>query len=261
MVEENLVTSVEETAQTAEPEESVTSEPIEEDTEPQEIEDTPPARKKSAQERIDEVIYRQREAERERDYWREQALQGAHQKEPSQPQEPQGYVDLPEPQEDDPKYQTYGEWVKDHHKWSQQVAHRQWQEEQRQHQFFQRRDTWRAKAEAKYPDLAEVFRPDLPVTREMGEIIMDMGDTGADVAYYLGKNPHELFRLSQMDPRRQALELGRLESKLSVPPQKTKTNAPSPTSPVGGKEVPAKKMEDMSYEEFKAMREKQLYGR
>ena len=44
-------------------------------------------------------------------------------------------------------------------------------------------------------------------------------DLGADVAYYLGKNPGEAARIAQLEPRALAREIVRLEQKVATPPR------------------------------------------
>ena len=58
-------------------------------------------------------------------------------------------------------------------------------------------------------------------------------ELGGEIAYYLGKHDEEAERISKLTPPRQALEIGKLEVKLSTP--KKPSAAPAPIDPVGGK--------------------------
>lgn len=88
-------------------------------------------------------------------------------------------------------------------------------------------------ARSRYDDFEQVaYNPSLPITNVMAETIQ-ASDAGPDVAYYLGSNPKEAQRISQLPPYLQAKEIGKIEAKLSSnPPVKKVTNAPAPISPV-----------------------------
>lgn len=95
-------------------------------------------------------------------------------------------------------------------------------------------------AAQKYSDYAEVVgNPSLPITPAMAEAIMD-SEVGPDVAYFLGKNPKEAARISQLNPVSQARELGRLEAIVSTQRQTPKPAA-APVQPVGARSAPVRK--------------------
>jgi hypothetical protein len=66
----------------------------------------------------------------------------------------------------------------------------------------------------------------------MTEFIAE-SDLGADVAYYLGKNPGKAHEISQLSTIRAARELGKIESELAARPKANPSKAPEPISPVG----------------------------
>lgn len=107
---------------------------------------------------------------------------------------------------------------------------------------------WQAQvseARENYPDFdAVALRADLPISREMGDIIAE-SHRGAEMAYYLGKNPDEAKRISQLPPLKAARELGRLEAELTPKPRKI-SNAPPPVQTVtasgGGKTADLSKL-------------------
>jgi hypothetical protein len=88
-------------------------------------------------------------------------------------------------------------------------------------------------ARDKYDDFEQVaYNPNLPVTDVMAQTIQ-ASDIGPDVIYYLGSNPKEAQRISQMAPYMQAREIGRLEAKLGDnPPTRRTSTAPAPIAPV-----------------------------
>lgn len=113
------------------------------------------------------------------------------------------------------------------------------QQRSQQQQESQRRlvSAWEEKttaAEAKYDDFDEVvgeIKPTHPLT-----VAIMREDNGADVAYYLGKNPKEAMRIAGLDPVSQMLAVGRLAQKLeSEPMVKTPSKAPAPIVPVSAK--------------------------
>lgn len=70
----------------------------------------------------------------------------------------------------------------------------------------------------KYADFHEVAtNPDVPITDVMFTAMLAL-DAGADVAYHLGKNPAEAFRIAQLPPTSQAREIAQLAKKVSAPP-------------------------------------------
>jgi hypothetical protein len=89
------------------------------------------------------------------------------------------------------------------------------------------------KATERYPDFHTVVsNPSLPINEAMTEFIAE-SDLGADVAYYLGKNPSKAHEISQLSPIRAARELGKIESELAARPKANPSKAPEPISPVG----------------------------
>lgn len=100
----------------------------------------------------------------------------------------------------------------------------------------QRNESFIEKAEQaaeRYPDFqAVVGNPALRINDEMAEFISE-SDTGADVAYFLGKNPTKAAEISQLSPIKAARALARIESELAARPKATPSKAPEPISPVG----------------------------
>lgn len=99
-----------------------------------------------------------------------------------------------------------------------------------------------------------------PISDQVAEQIRHM-ETGAEVAYFLGKHPDEARRISGLSLFGQARELGKIEARLesaSKNPGKKTTNAPNPPSTVKGKGGPDKStvsaLDKMSFEEYRAQR-------
>lgn len=95
---------------------------------------------------------------------------------------------------------------------------------------------WREKVEASnYADFDEVVTQkdgdELPISDVMGQAIMSSAQ-GVDVAYHLGKNPSEAFRIASLDPISQVFELGLLAAALKGK-EKPVSKAAPPIDPVG----------------------------
>lgn len=86
-------------------------------------------------------------------------------------------------------------------------------------------------------------------------------ESGADIAYYLGKHEDEAVRISKLTPGRQAIEIGKLEAKLAAGARKASA-APAPIEPVGGKGGADTGLSDnLSTGEWIRRRQKQVHGR
>jgi len=89
------------------------------------------------------------------------------------------------------------------------------------------------KAQERYPDYQSVVgNPTLAINEGMVEFIAE-SDLGADVAYYLGKNPMKSAQIAQMSPIKAARELSRIEAEIASKPKANPSKAPEPISPVG----------------------------
>jgi hypothetical protein len=108
---------------------------------------------------------------------------------------------------------------------------RQQEAERRQEAFYEKAE----KAAERYPDFQLVVsNPSLPINDAMAEFIAE-SDLGADVAYYLGKNPMKASAIAQMSPVKAARELTRIEGELAARPKATPSKAPDPIKPVGSR--------------------------
>lgn len=129
-----------------------------------------------------------------------------------------------------------------------------WKVEQRRAQDLERQvDAERVEAAAKLkgaweevkqearqriPDFDAVVNNDTPIHARAGTFIVE-SDLGADIAYHLGKPENRDYALSLYDkfetnPAQAFVELGRLETRLSVPKAKTVSTAPKPPNILAG---------------------------
>lgn len=121
---------------------------------------------------------------------------------------------------------------------------RQAQEAQRMQQQMAYQQAVNAKIEEatkKYPDFVEVVTsPELPGLQGTPafQAILE-SEQGAEVAYYLGKNPARAHQIAAMSPIAQVREIGRIEAAISS--GKVVSNAPPPPASVDAKSGTATK--------------------
>ena len=102
-------------------------------------------------------------------------------------------------------------------------------QEQRAETFMEQAE----KASERFPDFQTVVsNPALQINDHMAEFIAE-SELGADVAYYLGKNPMKASQIAKLSAVGAARELGRIETELASKPKATPSNAPDPIRPVG----------------------------
>ena len=227
-------------------------------------------KKKGVQKRIDELTAKRKEIERERDYYKQLAEQQTV-KEPAITYEPiEPSVDEFRDEYGDVDHEKFADAMRE---FATQKA--EWIEHQktvetskRQKQIESQKRTW------KYQDACSEFaktqtdfwqvsqNPDLPITSEMGQVIVE-SEIGPEVAYYLGKNPDLATQISQLPAHKQYMEMGKLENEISSKkmPVNTISKAPAPIKPVGNKSNVERSMADMDYDEFVKAREKQVAAR
>lgn len=203
-----------------------------------------PKRKPWWEKRFDELTAKRYEAEREAAYYRGIAEGRTPQAQPQAEQAPPDRWDDPE---------GYDRWLIN------EAATRA-REELTQTQRLSTYGEKVAKFSEAHPDFAELVthNRDLSVTPNMANVIFE-SDYGPQVAYHLGQNPQEARRIAALPDYRQAAELGKLEATLSQPKaQQQRTPPPPPPQTVGGVSAGlTKTMEEMSFAEFKAMRDKE----
>lgn len=235
-----------------------------EEEEPEQDEDSPsseddspaePPKKKGVQKRIDELT-----AEKYAEKRRAEALEAELQRyrEQAKPETP----DVgPKPKLEDFGYDEdkYNAAIEQYYskKSAAEFEARQRQEMtwKQQQEWTQKQSRTLAQGAATYADFDQVVSQ-VPISPTAAEAIV-ISEKGADVAYFLGKNPGEAARINSLPPIQQVYELARIESRLSAPQPKPKTtSAPDPVPTVGGRERVSKSPDKMSYAEYKAARER-----
>lgn len=213
--------------------------------------------------RFDEVYRLRRDAERERDYWRELASK-------NQPKEPEAPT-LPTPEQhgfDDAKYQAALTEYNKHVARSEAIAviqaERAREQQQQKVQSFRQRE---AEYMAKNPDYRDVVYGEafmsVPLSAETVSIIAESPD-GPAIALHLAKNIEVASHIASLPPVQAALEIGRIEARLAKEAEKPKplTTAPPPPPSIEAVEPAVEKDPlKMSDAEFAKWRKRQIAQR
>jgi len=104
----------------------------------------------------------------------------------------------------------------------------------------------------KYPDYSAVaMSEDVPYSDTMREMVLE-SPNAVDIAYYFGTHLDVAMKISALPPGKAAREIINIESKFT----KSTTNAPAPLEPLKGGEVSKEKNPaKMGYSEYKKWRE------
>lgn len=228
-----------------------------------------PKKKGGFQKRIDKLNVRLSQAEQEREYWRQQTLRNTQQ---TQAQEPVVKTDVSKrPKADD--FQTVDDYQEALTDWKvdQKIQAREeklrmdtikneFQTKASEHServktLSRQKDDWE--------DVQDVFKR-VQVSATVEQLILDAGDTSAELVYELGKDEEELQRICRMPALQAAKAIGRIEARLSKPPtppkkEQTTTKTPKPPTPVRAKGTNAPKgfSREMTMKEYEAWRNSQ----
>ena len=222
-----------------------------------------------SQKRIDELTRNWREEQRRN----EQLLSLVQQQRPVETPKAEVALKLPTLEEfgyDEPKYQAALLEYAD--KRAEAVVERRLSEAEKQRAEQARVESFvtRQKEFAKQtPDFEDkVLRdPTLPITHAMREVIID-SPAGPELAYYLADNREAAQAIAALPPHLAALEMGRIEGRLSAlkevktRPVPVVSKAPPPPPRVEDVNVPVSKdPSQMSDAEFAKWRERQIAQR
>ena len=166
------------------------------------------------------------------------------------PQQPAS--DNGEPRQD--QFQTYEDYTRALARYEARMEHQRLNREAAEKTTAQRlRESMKAvRGEAADFDevVASVFEPEFPNSKTMADFVEE-SDQPARMLYWLGNNPDEAARISQLSPIRQAKELAKVEATLAAPaPQPKRPGAPPPPKIVTGSGVGEKDPAKMSMEEY-----------
>lgn len=205
------------------------------------------------QKRINELTRARREAERERDFYRQQFE--AHRQQPQTTSQSQDKA----PSLSD--YKSVEEWSADFAAYTENRAIAKARQEFAANDQQRQQDTLRQtfeQKEAAYaataPDYYERVSEMASVVQFQPEVleVLAASDHGAAVAHYLANHLDEADRLSRLPVHVAAVQIGRIEAQVSAPkPAKPVSNAPEPAPKVGGASAaPRGLSDDISIDEW-----------
>jgi uncharacterized protein YicC (UPF0701 family) len=224
-----------------------------------------------AQKRIDQLTWEKNQREREAEYWRQQAISYQQQKsEPPKAEEPVKLPTLEQHGYDEAKYQAA--LIEYATKQAEQVVERRLtqaeaaRKEQARLESFATRQQEFAKSAPDYT--AKISDPTLPITEAMRDVIVD-SPAGPELAYYLAEHRDVAEQIARLPAHLAALELGRIDGRLSAQKEAAKrplvTKAPPPPPKVDDVEVPTASVkasesdsDKLSTQEWFRLREKEL---
>lgn len=214
------------------------------------------------QKRFDQLTWEREQARREADYYRSMAMQ------PKPEPEPEKVVPLLPKLEDfgydEAKYQAalidYAtKQARDVVESRLSEAAHQARELRRVEAFTERQRNFAKSA----PDFeAKVLQdPTLPITEGMRDVILD-SDAGPEIAYYLANNRQVAQQIASLPPHLAALEMGRIEGRMSAKKEATApkvSSAPPPPPKVESSDAAVDRDPDkMTDAEWMKWREKQI---
>jgi hypothetical protein len=220
--------------------------------------------------RIGEFTAKYRQAERERDYYRQQVEQL---QKPPAPKEPEPVKTLADFNYDEGKFHTY--LVEEARKAAKDAAREADTERSTKEQA--------ARRDAKFAERVAAFRKDnpdaweaaitAPINERVVDVIKDL-ENGPELAAYLGKNPDLAEPLNGLPERVLAIELGRIDARLSsekaakaealekAKAEKSVSQAPPPAPKLEGNNAQVEKdPSQMTDAEFAKWRKRQIAQR
>lgn len=228
---------------------------------------------KGFKKRIDKLSKARAEAERERDYWRDQAMNGPKQKESVEATIEPKLEGEPDPDD----FESHRDYVKAVVKWDRETSDKEnttkqndsdarASEEKKVVSFKEKSKALREKHEDFDDVMESVSHIDLGSALRM---LLLNSENGHEIGYHLAKNEAELERIAKLDPLAAAVAFGEFKSGLKISKaQETNesktTKAPAPISPVGSKgSAPSSKTlhevaKTGNQSEYEAFRAKQL---
>lgn len=184
-------------------------------------EDDKPRRKRPRWSDLNEARRREAEAQRELAELRRQLAERDGKREEPTPAKPEGKPTLEQYDYDQEAYLTaLADW-----RLAEREREREQQAQQQQaQQTTAERITQLQAAEAEFskanPDYEGVAKnPQVPITQQMADVMLENPSTAPAIAYYLGQNVEEAARIAQMTPVQAARAIGAIEAKVTTAPK------------------------------------------
>ena len=229
--------------------------------------ETPPeeeGKKKTAgkvQERIDKLTWEKWEAKREADQLRKELeeFRNTTTVAPAQRPIPPVEDDFDDPNEYRKARVKYEDEI---FAWNETRRNTELEKQRLQESFQESLKAFNKRAErmrAKYPDFDEAISAPI-FSPAVSQEVLD-SEYGAEIGYYLAKNPDEALRLSSLPPSKVAKEIGKLEVKFTSVSKRTVSKAPPPINPLDGDDAVKPDLEKMPIEDFMKAEKKKIIER
>jgi hypothetical protein len=240
-----------------------------------------PKKKGGFQRRIDKLNAAKADAQREAEYWKQQALKSASESKKEDPKVESKAVSgegKPNPE----NFETHAEYVEaltdykleQRDKAAKEAAQKsqlQAEHEKALKAHYDREKAFIDKTDD-YKDVVTELLDSKPSTSVSFEQLLVESENGPEILYMLAKDRKEFDRLNSLSPMAVAREFGKLEAiiaaKTSEPENKPEpkkiTKAPQPIAPVGTKSGPVQKRIDdpnLSQSEYEKLRREQMKAR
>lgn len=240
--------------------------------------DKPKKRKGGFKRRIDKLTNKLSEAEREAQYWRDQAMRAKKEEMVDAGARETETVAKSDGRPDPDNFETHEEyldaltdWKVDRRLEADKKAKAE-EDLRKEQKTLEQAHFERVQSFVKdHDDFEEVLSEvdDIPMSPAVGELILK-SDNGPELMYELAKDPEEFERINDLAPLAAARAIGRIEAGLSKSSETKKednkqstskvaqTKAPKPPSPVSKKaSVSTKSPDEMDFQEYKRWRAQQ----
>lgn len=210
------------------------------------------------QERVNEITRARREAERRAQFLEQRLAQVESQQQHNQPR---NQNDRPPSLQEFESVEDWGAAVAEYsaRQALSQAEQRLQQRDQHhsQQQLAQQFQAKEAAYAATHPDYLDRVAEMTSAIQFHPEVLsaIAQSDHGPDVAHHLAQHLDVADRLSRMSPVAAAVEIGRIEARLSTPKPKPVTQTPAPVPTLSGSSVVSKDLGAMSYEDYKRARQ------
>lgn len=218
-------------------------------------------KKDGVQQRLNELTYARRQAERERDEARQRAQELEARVQQSAPAPSQGAPTLEQYNWD---MDAWGKALAEHNQanldrlLSQRISEQQTQQQrQKAAQNFESRAAQYAAENPEFNDRVAMLSATVQFPVEIVEAV-SLSDHGPAIADHLARHLDEADRIARLPVHLAAMELARIEAKVSAPKPKPVSKAPEPAPTLGGGSTPVQTPDNMTTAEWMAWRQKQL---
>lgn len=235
----------------------------------EEAEEKPKKPKKGFQKRISELTRKNRQAESERDYWREQAMKS----QPQQSSPAQASESKPEPEPREEDFESYEEYIaaKAEHRTLQKIEQRRIQEakqsafEAEQKAFESHLSDFRKRADKlaeRVPDYWEMVNSAEVSFKKNTARMLAKSQNGPALVYYLATHDDVAQEISALSDEEAIYRLGQLEAKLTTAKPIKKNSTFKPLREVSGGQARASDpLKAQSDEEYYRLRTAQMKGK